>query len=143
MNPIGNLKDIFIGKYIEERINESGISQERVAKFIKYNEQDIPKIFESKSIDSETLLRLSKVLEYDFFRLYSQHLIFYAPVAAINPEPKKEKTTALPQFRKNIYTQEVIDFVLKLIRTNEKTIPQVIEEYRIPKSTLYRWISKY
>ena len=50
MNPIGNLKDIFIGKYIEERINESGISQERVAKFIKYNEQDIPKIFESKSI---------------------------------------------------------------------------------------------
>ena len=143
MNPIGNLKDIFIGKYIEERINESGISQERVAKFIKYNEQDIPKIFESKSIDSETLLRLSKVLEYDFFRLYSQHLIFYAPVAAINPEPKKEKTTALPQFRKNIYTQEVIDFVLKLIRTNEKTIAQIIEEYRIPKSTLYRWISKY
>jgi DNA invertase Pin-like site-specific DNA recombinase len=143
MNPIGNLKDIFIGKYIEERISESGISQERVAKFIKCNEQDIPKIFESKSIDSETLLRLSKVLEYDFFRLYSQHLIFYAPVAAINPEPKKEKKTALPQFRKNIYTQEVIDFVLKLIRTNEKTIAQIIEEYRIPKSTLYRWISKY
>lgn len=142
MNPIGNLKDIFLGKYIEDRIKECGISYDRIARFIDWPEKDLPKIFESKSIDTDTLLRLSKVLEYDFFRLYSQHLIFYAPVAAINPEPK-EKKTALPQFRKNIYTQEVIDFVLRLIRTNEKTISQVIEEYRIPKSTLYRWISKY
>lgn len=142
MNPIDNLKDIFIGKYIEERVKETEISMERIMKFVGVEENELRQIFEAKSVDTNTLLRFSKILEYDFFRLYSQHLIFYAPVAAINPEPKEKKTN-LPQFRKNIYTQEVIDFVLRLIRTNEKTISQVIEEYRIPKSTLYRWISKY
>lgn len=142
MNTVGNLKDILIGKYIEKRVRESGITLERIAKFLKCTEADLLLIFDSKSIDSDVLLRFCKILEYDFFRLYSQHLIFYAPVAAVNPQQVTKKTV-LPQFRKNIYTQEVIDFILKLIRNNEKSISQIIEEYRIPKSTLYKWISKY
>ncbi|WP_300669957.1 transposase [Soonwooa sp.] len=143
MNPIGNLKDIFIGKYIEERIKESGISLERLAKFVGIKEEEIKQVYDCQSIDANQLLRFSKILEYDFFRLYSQHLIFYSPVAAANPELKSVKKTKLPQFRKNIYTQEVIDFILKLIRSEEKTTSQIIEEYRIPRSTLYRWLSKY
>ena len=80
------------------------------------------------------------MLEYDFFRLYSQYLILYAPPTS---ETKNQIKSKLPQFRKNIYIKEVIDFVLHLINTNEKTKKQIIEEYRIPKTTLCKWISKY
>ena len=56
---------------------------------------------------------------------------------------KANKKITFPQFRKNIYTKEIIDFILEQIETKQKTIKQVIEEYKIPKTTLYKWISKY
>lgn len=49
----------------------------------------------------------------------------------------------MPQFRKNIYTKEIIYFILEIIQTGEKTKKQVIEDYNIPKTTLYKWIEKY
>ena len=76
----------------------------------------------------------------DFFRIYSQHLILYAPIKSENTNREK---SLLPQFRKNIYTREIIDFILERIRTNEMSKNEVIERYRIPKTTLYKWISKY
>lgn len=82
------------------------------------------------------------MLEYDFFRIYTQHLILYAPTSAKAENTKKQKPV-LPRFRKNIYTKEIIDFILEQIETKQKTIKQVIEEYKIPKTTLYKWISKY
>ena len=77
-----------------------------------------------------------------FFRVYSQHLILYAPSSAIE-EKEKSLKSSLPQFRKNIYTKEVIDFILEQISSGEMTKNRVIERYRIPKTTLYKWISKY
>ncbi|WP_308004995.1 helix-turn-helix domain-containing protein [uncultured Chryseobacterium sp.] len=101
-------------------------------------------MFASKSIDSDMLLRWSKHLEYDFFRLYSHHLILYAPVATLSHTSNTQnKNSALPVFRKNLYTQEIIDFILEMINSGEMTRQQVIDEYRIPKTTLYKWISKY
>ena len=32
------------------------------------------KIFEKKTIDTDMLLRISKILDYDFFKLYSKEL---------------------------------------------------------------------
>ena len=78
-----------------------------------------------------------------FFRIYTQHLILYAPLSAVDEKTKVKKKSSLPQFRKNIYTKEIIDFILEQIETKQKTIKQVIEEYKIPKTTLYKWISKY
>ena len=46
-------------------------------------------------------------------------------------------------FRKNIYTREIIDFILEQINTNVKTPKQVVDDYNIPKTTLYKWMSKY
>ena len=60
--------------------------------------------------------------------------------ATYKTEPKK---SALPQFRKNIYTKEIIDFILERIENGEMTKNQVIEQYGIPKTTLYKWIDKY
>lgn len=82
------------------------------------------------------------LLEYDFFRIYTQHLILYAPPSAKEQDSKTEKSS-LPQFRKNIYTKEIIEFILEQIDTRQMTKNKIMERYRIPKTTLYKWISKY
>ncbi|GAA4161465.1 hypothetical protein GCM10022217_27150 [Chryseobacterium ginsenosidimutans] len=99
-------------------------------------------MYKSASLDTAFLLRWSKLLEYDFFRIYTQHLILYSPPSALS-ENLLQKKTALPYFRKNIYTREIIDFILELLNNGHKTKLQIREEYGIPKSTLHRWIDKY
>lgn len=131
-------KNIHIGSFIEQRVKESGIEISRICKYFNLNEAEVEEIYASKSIDSDLLLKWCKLVEYDFFRLYSQHLILYSPFLK-----KTKSETKLPQFRKNIYTREIIDYILNLIRTGEKSRRQIIDEYRIPKTTLYKWITKY
>lgn len=99
-------------------------------------------MYTAESLNSELLLRWSKLLEYDFFRVYSQHLILYSPPAKYAAIIENEKPQS-PQFRKNIYTKELIDFILELLETKEKTKQQIINEYKIPKTTLHKWIDKY
>ena len=106
---------------------------------MRCTKRDIEQMYKSKSLDTELLLRWSKLLEYDFFRIYSHHLILYAPVSK---DKKESVKSILPQFRKNIYTQEIIDFILERIQTGEMTKKDVIYEYKIPKTTLYKWLNK-
>ena len=124
------------------KVAESGIAISRICSFMKTNEEEITEMYKAKSLDTEILLKWSKLLEYDFFRIYTQHLILYDPPSATE-QISQNKKSALPQFRKNIYTKEVIDFILEQISTEEMTKNQVIERYNIPKTTLYKWISKY
>lgn len=138
---MNDFKEIHIGECIRLRVEESKVDPSRIASFIKCTEKDLYEIYRSKSVDSEVLLMLSKVMEYDFFRIYTQHLILYSPCGQ-RDKSLDGKKSELPQFRKNIYTKEVIDFILELIKTGEKSIPKIIEDYRIPKTTLYKWITK-
>lgn len=133
-------KEIHIGKFIKERVDENEITTERICKFLGKDEGTVEMMYASKSMDSDLLLRWSKLLEYDFFRLYSSHLILYAPPSAINKNHQKSEKT--PYFRKNIYTQEIKDFIMKRILSGEMTQSEVIKEYSIPKSTLHRWLQK-
>ena len=136
-----NFKHIHIGKIILQAVSEKKLTVARICNFIKCKEEEVEKMYQSESLDSETLLRWSKLLEYDFFRIYSQHLIFYAPASS----GKKEENAAsnLPQFRKNMYTKEVINFITEQIKSGEMTKAEVIEKYKIPGTTLSRWIKKY
>ncbi|WP_312089206.1 helix-turn-helix domain-containing protein [Chryseobacterium sp.] len=138
-----NFKEISIGQLIEMKVTESGISMSRICNFFKCPESEICKMYKNKSLDTDILLKWSKILEYDFFRIYSQHLILYAPISAANKEIKNTKKSSLPKFRKNIYTKEIIDFILEQISSGEMTKMQVMNRYKIPKTTLYKWISKY
>lgn len=128
---------------IEERVTESGIEMSRLCNFFKCTEEEIKTMFSQKSMDTEILLNWSKLLEYDFFRLYSQHLILYAPQSAKDKNSENKNKSKLPTFRKNIYTREVIDFILEIYNSGEKTKNQIIEEYKIPKTTFYKWLKKY
>lgn len=139
-----NFKNIHIGSLISQRVVEYSIEVPRICNFFKCTEEEIERMYYSKSLDSEILLKWCKLLGYDFFRLYSQHLILFAPAASIvyNAVSGKKKTE-LPQFKKNIYTKELIDFILELVESGEKSRSQIINEYKIPKTTLYKWIAKY
>ena len=133
------LKNINCGFLIQQRVNELGIDIKRISNFLKCPANEIYQMYDSPSMDSELLLRWSKLLQYDFFRLYSQHIILYSPNEKFNYKVKSK----LPIFRKNIYTQEIIDFILEQIRNGEITKKEVISRYKIPKTTLYKWLSKY
>ncbi|HAO08107.1 MAG TPA: transposase, partial [Chryseobacterium sp.] len=83
-------------------------------------ENEIEEMLTSESIDVITILKWCKLLEYDFFRIYSQHLILYSPpTSALNLIKKTTQRSSLPSFRKNIYTKEIIDFILDQINSGE------------------------
>ena len=137
-----NFKEIHIGQMLKIAVTESGIAMSRICNFMKCEEEEINEIYLQENLSTDILLKWCKLLEYDFFRLYSQHLIFYAPPAKADNIQKKSNTQ-LPQFRKNIYTKEVIDFIIEQITTGEMSKKEVIEKYSIPKTTLYKWLSKH
>ncbi|SIQ95486.1 hypothetical protein SAMN05880574_1393 [Chryseobacterium sp. RU37D] len=138
-----SVKVVVIGSLIEERVKEIEIGMDRICNFFKCSVSDIESVYKSKSIDSDMLLKWSKLLEYDFFRIYTQHLVLYSPMANTLVRKQTNKVSKLPRFRKNIYTKDLIAFILKMEKTGKMTKKQIIEEYRIPKTTLYKWISKY
>lgn len=137
-----NFKNIHIGQLMREKVTESGVEISRICNFLKYSEEEIEKMYESESLGTEILLRWSKLLKYDFFRLYSQHLMLYTSSMGVENNIKTKKSS-LPKFRKNIYTKEIIDFILEQIESEKMSKVEVIEKYRIPKTTLYKWMSKY
>lgn len=137
-----NFKYIHIGKMIHQRMKECGVGVERAAKFLKVKEEEVEKVYDRKSIDSSQLLSWSKLLEYDFFRIYSQHLILYAPQDK-NKSKRKKTETVLPCFKKNIYTHEVIMFLVELVENERKSVRDIQKEYNIPSTTILRWIDKY
>ncbi|WP_265131065.1 transposase [Chryseobacterium oranimense] len=140
-----NLKDIHIGQSIRERVLELNISIERICKFMhyNYNESEIEEMYNSKSIDCDLLLRWSKLLEYDFFRLYVEHLILYSPMPKNSSVHTSNFSTKRNlAFRKNIYTKEIKDFIINKIKSGSMTHSEVTATYNIPKTTVCRWIVK-
>lgn len=128
---------------INDAVKENKIELSRICNFLNCSEKEVFDMYKTESLDTNTLLRWSKLLEYDFFRVYTQHLILFSPQSPVNKNGESNSKSNLPQFRKNIYTREVIDFILELIDTGSKTKLQIIDEYNIPKTTLYKWIDKY
>lgn len=137
-----NHKEIHIGELIQTRISELNIEMTRISKFFKCSEQEIIEMMKCRSLDCELLLKWSKLLQYDFFRLYTQHLIYYSPLPSMK-NFVKDKDSGLPQFRKNIYSKDIVDFILEMITTGLKSKHEIIDEYQIPKTTLYKWLKKY
>lgn len=137
------IKNIHLGTMIREKAVERDVSIIRMCKFLNTTEDEINKMYEQESLDTEILLRWSKLLEYDFFRVYTKHLFISEPQNRQPGNVSTKQNSSLPQFRKTIYDKELIEFILELIDAGKKTKTEVREEYRIPKATLYQWIRKY
>lgn len=141
-----DFKNIHIGRIIQLRAEENQIEMERICNFMQSTEKEIETMYSQEDLPTGLLLKWSKLLQYDFFRIYSQHLILFAPqkrIQRMGKHSESKKVLLLPQFRKSLYTGEIIEFILELIRTDKKNIKQVMEEYNIPKTTLYKWLEKY
>lgn len=138
-----NFKQIHIGHLIHQRVTECELDFSRICNFFKCNENDIRKMYNSENLDTKILLSWSRLLEYDFFRIYSQHLILFSTQQKVIKNKVGTLETTLPSFRKNVYTKEIIDFILNALNSGKMTTMEIIETYKIPKTTLYKWISKY
>lgn len=67
------VKDIIIGKCIEQRINELGLSKSEFAKKIGVLQPNVGRILESDNIKTDKLVEISNALGFNFFQLYSSN----------------------------------------------------------------------
>lgn len=64
--------NVNIGLLIEQKINELGINKSELARRIGMANQNINRIFEKKSIDTDKLVAISNALGYNFFQEYKE-----------------------------------------------------------------------
>lgn len=64
--------NVHIGEEIKKRIKEKGITIVWFSSQLSCTRANVYKIFEKKSLDTDLLLRISVILDYDFFELYSE-----------------------------------------------------------------------
>ena len=72
-----NLKIIHIGTLVKSKVEELSIPLGRIAKFMHCNEEQVEDMYLQNSMDTEVLLRWSKLLEFDFFRIYFEILYIF------------------------------------------------------------------
>lgn len=138
-----NYKNIHIGKHIKDMVDYSEIDIDRICKFFKCNSKEVEAMYSMKSLDTELLLGWCKLVEYNFFMFYHTHLQLYSPKSASCNLPKnKKKISAVYQFKKNIYTSEIQQFILGKYLKGEMTSADIIKKYAIPRTTFYRWLKK-
>lgn len=65
---------IHIGIHIKQQLAEQGRTVVWFAEKLSYSRANVYKIFDKSSIDTELLLRISNILGYDFFAVYSESL---------------------------------------------------------------------
>ncbi len=62
---------ISIGQLIHAKLNENGQTVVWLSSQIPCSRQNLYKVFKKDCIDTDMLMRISQILEYDFFQLYS------------------------------------------------------------------------
>lgn len=65
------LKDIFIGRIIQQKVDEKGMQYAEFARRINMARTSLYYLFNAKSIDVERLILISKVLGYDLSQRYT------------------------------------------------------------------------
>lgn len=138
-----DFKEIHIGNYIKEQMEQKEISIERACNFFKTGEKEVVRMYGNKSIDTDSLLKWCKLLEYDFFRIYVTHLLLYDGISHTKNNKKIRESGEKIIFRKNIYTKEIKEFLVGLVASDQKTVSQITDEYNIPRTTLYKWLRKH
>lgn len=103
-------KKLHIGKLIQDKIQEQGISITEFARRINRSSQSIYHILRQPSIDTELLLEINKVLKHNFFAYY----ISEREAVTIN---KKKRRISIAIDVENEAEQEKI---LKMLNINLK-----------------------
>jgi len=135
-----NLKNIHIGQIIQAKVIEKSVKQKRILNYFDCEEDFLQKMYDNKSIETDLLLKWCKLLRVDFFRFYVAHLTLYRCMK-VNPANEK-KPIGTGQFRKNVYSVEIINLVLQQLKDGS-TAAEVRTKYNLPKTTVHNWVKKY
>lgn len=65
---------IHIGEEIRKVVFDKRVTVVWLAQQLGCSRTNVYKIYEKSSIDTNTMLRLSKILKYDFFALYKEEI---------------------------------------------------------------------
>ena len=65
---------LHIGNLIRDELLRQGRTANWLAQKLCCDRTNVYKLFNRSTIDTELLLRVSRILEYDFFRLYQEAL---------------------------------------------------------------------
>lgn len=78
------LKEVHIGRAIDERREKLQMSKSEFARLIGVPQQHVNRIFEKETIETSKLIKISRVLEFNFFTLYCAFpSVVYAYMAAV------------------------------------------------------------
>lgn len=66
---------IHIGRLIKTELDRQGRKAQWFADQLCFERTNVYNIFRRQSIDADLLLRISQILQYDFFALYSQQVL--------------------------------------------------------------------
>ena len=140
-----NYKHIHIGQCLKGIVEIKEISSSQICSFFQCDYQSILEVYEQETIDSGILLRWCKFLDYNMFMFYHSHLQLYTPSAAGTKLKKSSSKgdNSRYVFRKNLYSPEVVDWILGELNSNRLSVKEVMEKYNIPRTTIYRWQKKY
>ncbi|MFM7016358.1 MAG: hypothetical protein ACKOX3_08525 [Bacteroidota bacterium] len=64
------MKHVHLGKLIERKFNESGLTKKAFADKIGYSQRHLYTIFEKESIDTALLAKIGSTLHFDFFEVF-------------------------------------------------------------------------
>lgn len=94
--------EIHIGQRIKEVFDTKGITVTEFARRINKSRENIYSIFSRKTIDTGLLLIISKVLDFDFFELFSRNnYVLNEEVQKLQEENRllKDYNTLLREFK--------------------------------------------
>ena len=113
-----------IGAIIKKAVKEHGMSVTEFAKRINISRENAYSIFRRKTIDSGLLIKISKILDIDFFGIISSQAFENMDLNERNhPYKKKKSSTTILSLRKKIEDQkEEIAFLKEKVRMQEKII---------------------
>lgn len=82
------VKQVNIGKIIEEKFNASGLTKRAFAEKIGISQRHLYTLFEKNSVDTAQLQRICEILHFDFFTAFTEYRI-PKPKAMISEEPSE------------------------------------------------------
>ncbi len=98
------IKDLHIGKLIAEQMRLRGYSYARMAKELHLERSTIYSLVRQKSVDSDRLFEVSRILDYDFYAVAYQPLLH----VSVHSEPSLAELTQLIQSLDNIKIEVII-----------------------------------
>jgi hypothetical protein len=107
---------LHIGKKIRQVLSDQKMPVQNFAYAISRSRTVVYDIFERETIDTGLLLKISEVLGYDFFRLYSPRVVLNTPSLANESAAEYETKTKdkITELEKEIaYLKEINDLLRK------------------------------